>query len=124
MSEGPSDIVFVHGLRVDALIGVHAWERELRQMLLIDLDLATDVRAAAARDALGDALDYQAVAQCVSELVRGSSYQLVESLAEALAKRLIEEFAIPWLRLRITKPGAVPGAAAVGILIERPGARG
>jgi dihydroneopterin aldolase len=119
MSERSHDIVFVHGLRVDALIGVHAWERELRQTLLIDLDLAADVRAGAARDVLEDALDYQALARRVGEFVRGSSYQLVESLAEALASRLIEEFAIPWLRLRITKPGAVPGAAAVGVLIER-----
>ncbi len=123
MSEVPRDLVFVHGLRVEALIGVHAWERELRQVLLIDLDLAADVRAAAARDALSDALNYQVLAERVREFVSASSYQLVESLAEALASLLIEEFAIPWLRLRITKPGAVPGADAVGVLIER-GARG
>ncbi len=123
MSDTPRDLVFVHGLRVEALIGVHAWERELLQVLLIDLDLAADVRAAAARDALGDTLNYQAIAQRVREFVSASSYQLVESLAEALASLLIEEFAIPWLRLRITKPGAVPGADAVGVLIER-GARG
>ena len=119
MSDTPRDLVFVHGLRVDALIGVHAWERELRQVLLIDLDLAADVRAAAARDALSDALNYQVLAERVREFVSASSYQLVESLVEALASLLIEEFAIPWLRLRITKPGAVPGADAVGVVIER-----
>ncbi len=123
MSKAQSDLVFVHGLRVEVLIGVHAWERELRQVLLIDLDLAADVRAAAARDALSDTLDYQALAERVRGFVSATSYQLVESLAEALASLLIEEFAIPWLRLRITKPGAVPGADAVGVLIER-GARG
>lgn len=123
MSEARRDLVFVYGLRVEALIGVHAWERELRQVLLVDLDLAADVRAAAARDALSDTLDYQALTERVSGFVSVSSYQLLESLAEALASLLIEEFAISWLRLRITKPGAVPGADAVGVLIER-GAHG
>lgn len=113
------DIVFLRGLRADAVIGVYAWERGIRQTLLIDLELATDVRAAAARDALQDALDYDALARRVTGLVEGSSYQLIESLAEAIAALLQQELGIAWLRLRLTKPGAVGNADAVGLEIER-----
>lgn len=113
------DIVFVRGLRVDALIGVYAWERGLRQTLCIDLDMEHPIRAAGASDSLADALDYHAVCERVREVVQASSYQLIEALAEALAALLIGEFGVPWLRLRLVKPGAVPGAEEVGVLIER-----
>jgi dihydroneopterin aldolase len=113
------DVVFLRGLRADAVIGVHAWERRIRQVLVIDLELAADVRRAASRDALEDALDYDAVARRVTALVEGSSFQLIESLAEAIVAVLQQEFGIAWLRLRLTKPGAVPNAEGVGIEIER-----
>ena len=113
------DIVFLQGLRADAVIGVHDWERRIRQTLLLDLELATDVGVAAARDRLDDALDYDAVARRVTALVEGSSFQLIESLAEAIAVVLQQEFGIAWLRLRLTKPGAVANAVGVGLQIER-----
>lgn len=113
------DIVYLRGLRVDAVIGVHEWERGLRQTLVLDLEMASDVRRATAQDALDDALDYQAVAERVTSFVRASEYQLIESLAEALAGLLQQEFAIAWLRLRVAKPGAIANAAEVGVVIER-----
>ena len=116
------DVVFIQGLRADAVIGVHDWERRLRQTLVIDLSLASDGSVAAATDQLPEALDYDAVAQRVTALVEASRFQLIESLAEAIARVLREEFGIPWLRLRLSKPGAVANAEAVGIEIER-GAR-
>jgi len=113
------DIVFLRGLRAEAVIGVHDWERRIRQQLLIDLDLAADVRRGARQDRLADALDYDAVARRVTALVEGSHFQLIESLAEAIATVLREEFGIAWLRLRLSKPGAVANADAVGVEIER-----
>ena len=113
------DIVYIHGLRVEAVIGVFDWEREVRQTLVIDLDMARDTAAAAASDALRDALDYAAVARRVTELVQGNRAQLLESLAETLAAALLTEFALPWLRLRLAKPGAVPDTSGVGVVIER-----
>ena len=114
-----SDIVFLRGLRADAVIGVHDWERRIRQTLVIDLDLATDIRAAAADDRLEFALDYDAVAAAVTALVQGSSFLLIESLAEAITALLQREFGIPWMRLRLCKPGAVANADGVGLEIER-----
>jgi 7,8-dihydroneopterin aldolase/epimerase/oxygenase len=115
------DIVFIRELRVDALIGVYDWERSLRQTLVFDLEMGADIRPAASSDDIALALDYHAVSLRLAAIVQSSSFQLVESLAETVASTLMREFAIPWLRLRIAKPGAVPGALEVGVVIERGG---
>ncbi len=114
-----SDIVYIRGLRADAVIGVYDWEHHVRQTLVIDLEMRFSTRAAAASDALEDALDYHAVATRVREMVEGNTVQLIEGLAERIAAALIAEFGIGWLRLTLAKPGAVPWAEAVGVVIER-----
>ena len=113
------DIVFLRQLRLDAVIGVYDWEREVRQPLLMDLEIATDIRRAAASDRIQDALDYHAVARRITEYVAGSEFQLVETLAESCAGLLLREFSITWLRLVLHKPGALENAASVGVVIER-----
>lgn len=121
------DIVFIRRLEADAVIGVNDWERQVRQRLRLDLELGADTRRAAASDAIDDAVDYNAVAERVKTLVGESSFQLVESVAEHVAERLQAEFGIPWLRVTLHKPGAVPGAESVGVVIERgsrPGKQG
>jgi dihydroneopterin aldolase len=116
------DIVYLHGMKVDCVIGIWDWERRIRQTITIDLDMAADVARAAASDALEDLLNYKAVSKRVRAFVEESSFQLVETLAERIAAVLREEFAIPWVRVRISKQGAVRGARDVGVVIER-GAR-
>ncbi|PRB80853.1 dihydroneopterin aldolase [Pseudomonas sp. MYb185] len=114
------DQVFIRGLEVETVIGAYDWERNIRQRLLFDLDMAWDIRAAAAQDDLALALDYAAVSQRVLDYVSASSFELIESLAERVAELVMSEFGVPWLRLSITKPGAVKAATGgVGVLIER-----
>lgn len=113
------DQVFIQGLAVEAVIGVYDWEREIRQRLLIDLQLATDIRAAAANDDLSKTLDYKAIADRISDFVGASRYQLLETLAEDVAQLLLSEFGVKGVKLRIAKPGAVPEAQSVGVEIER-----
>lgn len=113
------DTIQIRGLKVEALIGVHAWERQLPRPLLIDLELATDIARAAASDKLADALDYQAVADAVAAFVAASRLQLVETLAEQLAAKLRQDFHLPWLRLTVHKPGAVAAAQDVSVTILR-----
>ncbi len=113
------DIVYLHGLKVECVIGVWDWERRLKQTVTIDLDMAADIRRAAKSDDLADTLNYKAVAKRLIQFVSDSDYQLVETLAEAIAHILLTEFAIPWCRIRINKGGAVRGARDVGIVIER-----
>ncbi len=113
------DIIYLRDLRIETVIGVYRWEREMRQTLVLDLELGTDIRAAAASDAIADTLNYKDVAKRVMAFVAASRYQLVEALAEAVAKLILDEFPVPWLRLTVNKQGAVSGVRDVGVRIVR-----
>lgn len=113
------DTVFIEGLEVDTVIGVYDWERGIRQCLRLDLMLAWDMRGAAASDDLNQALDYAAVCARIQAFAAQAQFQLVETFAVRLAELLMAEFAIPGLRLKVTKPGAVPAATGVGVEIAR-----
>ncbi|MFM8441902.1 MAG: dihydroneopterin aldolase [Methylococcus sp.] len=116
------DIIFLRGLQIDTVIGIYDWERQIRQTVIIDLELATDIRRAAATDDITHTLDYKAVSKRITAFVQESSFFLVETLAERITGILLEEFSVPWVRLTLNKKGAISGATDVGILIER-GAR-
>nr|MCU0734047.1 dihydroneopterin aldolase [Methylotetracoccus sp.] len=103
----------------ETLIGIYDWEREIKQTIILDAEMAADVRKAAATDQIADTLDYKAVSKRIINFVESSEFYLVETLAERLAALLVEEFAIPWLRLTLNKKGAIRGASDVGIIIER-----
>jgi 7,8-dihydroneopterin aldolase/epimerase/oxygenase len=114
------DRIFVRGLAVDAVIGVYDWERTIRQALVIDLEMAWDIRAAASTDDLSRTLDYAAVSQRVMAFISESRFALVETLAERVAELVRSEFGVTWLRLTLNKPGAVGQASGgVGVIIER-----
>ena len=113
------DRVYLNRLRVEATVGIHPWEREVRQLLVLDLELSTDAAAVAAAADIGAAVDYSAVAERVTSFVQQGEYMLLETLAEETAAMLQAEFGVAWLRLRVGKPGAVPAAGEVGVAIER-----
>jgi len=113
------DIVYIRDLKIDCVIGVFEWERRVRQNVILDLDMAADVRRAAATDRITDALDYKAVSKRLIEFVGASEFQLVETLAEQTAALLLREFRLSWVRVRVNKKGALRGAADVGVVIER-----
>jgi dihydroneopterin aldolase len=113
------DIVFIRALRIDTKIGIYEWERQIRQTVVLDLEMGTDIARAAATDAIEDTLNYKAVAKRLIQFVGASEYRLVETLAEECARIVREEFGVPWVRLTLNKKGAVRGADGVGILIER-----
>ena len=117
------DIVFLSDLRIETVIGIYDWEREIRQTVVLDLEMSTDVRKAAASDSIEDALDYKSVAKRLIAFVEASHFQLVETLAERCAAIVLEEFGVGWVRMRVNKQGAVRGAQDVGVVIER-GVRG
>jgi dihydroneopterin aldolase len=114
-----SDIVFIRGLRLQTVIGVYGWERNVRQELVLDLEMAWDTAPAGASDNVADALDYAAVSQRLQTLAAERSHQLLEAFAAEVAEVVMGEFCVPWLRLRLCKPGAVTSADDVGVLIER-----
>jgi 7,8-dihydroneopterin aldolase/epimerase/oxygenase len=113
------DIVFIRGLEVRAIIGVREWERQVRQMLVVNLEMQTDVAAAAATDELDNTLSYSDVANAVEKLVSDSSFGLIETLAERVAELVLAEFPVGWLRLEVIKPRPLSGRHVVGVVIER-----
>ena len=113
------DIIFIEALRVETVIGVYDWERRIRQPVVIDLEMGTDIARAAASDDVADALDYKAVSKRVQQFVGESSFFLVETLTERIATLVLDEFSVPWVRVRLNKVGALRGAAGVGIVVER-----
>ena len=113
------DSVFIEQLAVDTVIGVYGWERSITQRLLLDLHMAWDIRPAAANDDLQQTLNYAAISEHALTFGEKNSFELVETFAERLAAELMQTFNIPWLRLKVTKPGAVPQAQGVGVEIER-----
>ncbi|MDR1076250.1 MAG: dihydroneopterin aldolase [Xanthomonadaceae bacterium] len=113
------DKVFIEGLEIDALIGIYDWERKIRQTLRFDLEMGYDNRKPAASDDIADALNYKSVSRRLVEYVTQSDCGLVETLAERCAGIVLNEFGVQWLRLKLGKPGAVRGAQAVGVIIER-----
>ncbi|MET3931920.1 dihydroneopterin aldolase [Lysobacter sp. OAE881] len=113
------DHVFIEGLEIEALIGIYDWERRVRQPLVFDIEMAFDNRIPAATDAIADTLNYKAVSNRIVEYVSQSSFELVETLAERVAQIVITEFGVQRVRLKLSKPGAVRGARAVGVMIER-----
>jgi 7,8-dihydroneopterin aldolase/epimerase/oxygenase len=118
-AEKKLDIVYVRDLRIETIIGIYDWERQVRQTVSLDLEMASDIRQAAATDDIQYALNYKAVSKRLIAYVENRNALLVETLAEEIAKIIREEFKVPWLRLRLSKPGAVRGARDVGLIIER-----
>jgi len=113
------DHVFIEGLEIEALIGIYDWERRIRQPLVFDIEMAFDNRVPAATDAIADTLNYKAISNRVVDYVSQSSFELVETLAERVAQIILTEFGVQRVRLKLSKPGAVRGARAVGVMIER-----
>ena len=118
-NEKTVDKVFIEGLRADTTIGVFDWERRIKQSLYIDLEMAFDNRPAAKSDDLNDTLNYKAVSDRVVAFIEQSEYQLIETVAEKACELLQQEFSIPWIKLTLSKPGALPNARNVGLCIER-----
>lgn len=113
------DIIFIKELEIETIIGIYDWERETRQTVSIDLEMASDIQKSAESDDIEDTLNYKAVGKRIIQFVEESSFELVEKLAEEIAAIVRNEFGVRWLRLTLNKPGALRGSKSVGVVIER-----
>ena len=114
-----TDVVYLKDLRIETVIGIYDWERQIKQTVVLDIEMASDIAEAAATDSIEDALNYKSIAKRLIDFVGNSEFQLVETLAERIAQIIITEFHVPWLRLQVNKQGALRGARDVGVIIER-----
>ncbi|HTT43785.1 MAG TPA: dihydroneopterin aldolase [Steroidobacteraceae bacterium] len=121
MSDTPEhgDRIFLHGLSVECIIGFIDWERRVKQTVELDIELPVDCEHAALSDQVADTLDYKKLAKRVLAFVEASQFQLVETLAHRLALTILAEFAVPWVRIALNKPGAIRHSRDVGVMITR-----
>jgi len=113
------DTIFLSGLTTECIIGIWDWERRVRQKVVVDIEMAADIRRAAATDSIDDTLDYKRVSKRLLQFIGDSQFQLVETLTERIAEIVVREFGVTWVRVRLNKQGAIRGARDVGIQIER-----
>ncbi len=113
------DTVFIEQLEVHAQIGIYDWEKRIRQPLWFDIEMSFDNRIPADSDDIADTLDYKAVSKRLVAYVEASGFGLVETLAERVAELILREFPVRQVKLKLSKPGAVRGARAVGVSIMR-----
>ena len=113
------DIVFIEQLSVITTIGVYDWEQTIEQKLVFDIEMGWDNRKSAKSDDVNDCLSYADISETVIAHVEGQRFALVEREAEEVAELLLKKFNSPWVRIKLSKPGAVARAANVGVIIER-----
>jgi dihydroneopterin aldolase len=113
------DKIFLSQLSIECIVGIWDWERRVKQTVVIDVEMAADIRKAAASDSIEDTIDYKRVAKRLIAFVGESQYQLVETLTEQIARVIVTEFGVTWVKVRLNKRGAIRGARDVGIEIER-----
>jgi 7,8-dihydroneopterin aldolase/epimerase/oxygenase len=113
------DRIYLRDLRTETIIGIYDWERKIRQTVSFDFEFPADVRRAAKTDRIEDTLNYKSVAKRVLAFVETSEYHLVETLAEEVARLILREFSVEWVKVSLNKPGAVRGSRDVGVTIER-----
>ena len=114
-----ADYVFIEDLRIQTVIGIFDWEREITQTISLDLKMEFNIRTAGKSDNIADTLDYKAVSKRLIQFVEASEFQLVEALAEHCANIILTEFPVKKVKLKLSKPGAVRGSSAVGVMIVR-----
>jgi len=114
------DKVFIRNLEVESIIGIFQWEREVRQLISVDIEMDFDNTKAAKSDSIEDALNYKLVGKRVTAFIEASKFKLVEALAEQISEIILKEFPVDRVKVTLSKPGAMRGSKAVGISIERP----
>lgn len=113
------DKIFLSSLSVECIVGIWEWERRVKQTVIIDIEMAADIRKAAASDHIDDTIDYKKVSKALLAFVGESQFQLVETLTERIAELIVTRFGVSWVKVRLNKQGAIRGARDVGIQIER-----
>ncbi|HEX3849028.1 MAG TPA: dihydroneopterin aldolase [Steroidobacteraceae bacterium] len=113
------DKIYIHALKTEAIIGIFDWERQVRQTVIVDIEIGADVRKAARSDSIDDTLNYKRVAKRALTFIQGSKFHLVETLAEHLAMLILEDFGVASVHIALSKPGAVRSSKDVGVIIDR-----
>ncbi len=118
-ADEPLDLVFIEGLCAETVIGIHQSELHVPQPVRIDIALGMPRALACRTDRIGDTIDYSEVRAAVHRLLGEHRFQLLEALAEEIARRLLDDFGAHWVRVAAVKPRKFDDVDAVGVVIER-----
>jgi 7,8-dihydroneopterin aldolase/epimerase/oxygenase len=113
------DTIFISELKLDASIGIYAWEHEVPQTIQLDIELAVDAGRCARSGRIADTVDYAKVVARIGETMAGRHFTLIEKLAEELAAMILREFNTSWVRISIAKLAPLRGVRKLGVTIER-----
>jgi dihydroneopterin aldolase len=113
------DILFIQQLALSTTIGVYDWEKKIKQKILVDLQMSSDVSHAAASDNINDTIDYANVSDAITRHVEQNTFELIETVAQIVADMVLDDFGAQWVSVTIQKPGAVQNAQSVGVKITR-----
>lgn len=113
------DIIFLSEVKVQTKLGVPAWERMIPQTIILDIEIGYDLSRACKSDAIADTIDYGAVVGRIRDTLIEHSFQLVEALAEHICQLILSEFGALSVKIKVAKPGILPGLKALGVVIER-----
>lgn len=113
------DIIFLEQVKVQTNLGVPDWERTVAQTVILDIEIGYDFSKACQSDAIEDTIDYGQVAARIRETLAENSFKLVEALGEHVCQLILLEFKAQNVKLKVSKPGILPGLKALGIQIYR-----
>ena len=113
------DIIFLQEVKVETHLGVPEWERMLPQTIVLDIELAMPHSRSCETDAIEDTIDYGQIVARIRATLAEKSFRLVEALAEHVCQLILKEFGTPWVKVKVGKPGILPGLKQLGVIIER-----
>ena len=113
------DILFLRDFRLQLIIGIYEWERKIPQPVRLDLEIGLPDHKAGETDDVADTINYGEVAASIVERFSSQPFELVETVAEKIARLVLDEFGAPWVKVSVTKFAIVRGIKELGIVIER-----
>lgn len=112
-----TDYLHIEGLKIDASIGIHDWEKKIKQLLVVDMEIAHDFSNAG--DDIKNTIDYDALCQHITELVQSRQFNIIETVAQLIVTSIESTFNIKAMTVRVSKPHAIASANNISVVVKR-----
>lgn len=113
------DIIFINGLTIPITIGVYEWEKSIKQKIILDIEIITDISKASREDDINSTIDYKLISDEIINYLGSTSFDLVETLATNVVDLIFKQSSASRIKLKVTKPKAIAAAVSVGVCIDR-----
>lgn len=113
------DQILIEGLTINTIVGIHPWERESEQPIILDITLDFPIQNAAASDSIDDALNYQSLCDMLTTFVEASRFYLIETLADQCIQKILASYPAERVKLKVNKPQAIDNANNIAIIVSR-----